>query len=90
MTAERDAAAGSPNLGWRALAPACRRAGLSMAELYIRYVALGGSASSIRFAHHVGGGSALDVDEHDLAVLALNERFLEMEQLERLPYAGGG
>ena len=31
-------------------------------------------------------GAVVPAGEHDLAVLALNERFLELDQTERLPY----
>ena len=72
--------------GWEALAPARQRAELSMAELFFRYVALGGSASSALLSSHFSTGVVLAPGEHDLAVLALNERFLELSALERLPY----
>lgn len=71
---------------WEALSPARRRAGLSMHELYLRYVELGGSAPAPLLARHLADGSALNDREHDLAVLALNERFLELDVTERLPY----
>lgn len=71
---------------WEALTPARQRAGLSMSELYFRYIALGGSAPSALLAQHFSAGARLPVGEHDLAVLALNERFLEMNAPERLPY----
>lgn len=80
----RDRAAPGP--AWRALAPARHRAQLSLHELHLRYVALGGLESAGSLARHLSYGSALDDREHDLAVLALNERFLELDASERLPY----
>lgn len=74
-------------MDWEALTPARQRAGLSMAELYLRYVALGGSVSKGLLSQHFSTGVEVTVGEHDLAVLALNERFLEMNVGERLPYA---
>lgn len=86
MTVDR--AGGAPtSLAWEALGPARHRARLSMAHLYIRYVALGGSASPASVAAHVGDGPSVAGAEHDLVVLALNERFLELDSAERLPYA---
>lgn len=80
-------AAEMPLTGWKALAPARQRAGLSMMALYFRYVALGGTASPKLLQHHFTDGAALADLEHDLAVLAINERFLELDAPERLPFA---
>lgn len=80
-----DGPSGGPG-AWEGLAPARRRAGLSAQELYLRYVALGGSAPSAALAAHCATGAPLDDAEHDLAVLALNERFLELDDRERLPF----
>ena len=74
--------------GWQALTPARHRARLSMTELYFRYVGLGGSAPSSLLSRHFTSGIALAAGEHDLAVLALNERFMELSAPERLPYEG--
>ncbi len=77
----------TPVSAWRALAPARHRARLSLHDLYLRYVGLGGSESADSLARHLSDGTTLDEREHDLAVLALNERFLELNASERLPYA---
>jgi hypothetical protein len=71
---------------WEALAPALHRAELSMGALYLRYVALGGSATSASLADHFVDGRPLATGEHDLAVLAINERFLELRIDDPLPY----
>jgi hypothetical protein len=71
---------------WQALAPACRRADLSLAALFIRYVALGGLASASQVNDHVQAGGPLAAREHDLTAQAINERFLELRSAERLPY----
>ena len=68
------------------LAAARGRAGLTLGEFYFRYVALGGSASPAALADHVSARGDLSRTEHDLAVLVLNERFLEIDSSERLPY----
>jgi hypothetical protein len=74
---------------WRALGPARRRAGLSGAALYLRYVGLGGLATRAELAAHIASGAPLSRLEHDVAVLALNERFLERHDPQRLPYRVG-
>lgn len=71
---------------WRALAPACQRADLSMVALHLRYVALGGIASLTTLTAHLASGANLSEMEHDVAVHAINERFLELQDGERLPY----
>lgn len=76
-------------LAWRALAPARRRADLSVIGLYVRYVALGGGATSAELEAHMDRGAPLTPTEHDIAVHAINERFLELGDSERLPYQVG-
>jgi hypothetical protein len=73
--------------GRRALTPARIRAGLTMQALYMRYIALGGAATEPQLVAHFGNGTRVSSGEHDLAVHALNERFLERGATERLPYA---
>jgi hypothetical protein len=77
------------DLSWKGLGPARRRADLSMAALFIRYVGLGGLASAAQLSAHVASGGPLSVVEHDVAVHAINERFLERHDPERLPYLIG-
>ncbi len=71
---------------WTALTPALERSGLSMADLYVRYVGLGGSDTRRALTDHLRSGGPMSIAEHDLAVLALNERFIEMNIADRLPY----
>lgn len=73
---------------WRALAPARLRASLTMGEFYLRYVAVGGSAAPSLLGRYMATGSPLSVNEHNFAALALNERFMELDAAERLPYRG--
>ena len=77
------------DISWRALTSARRRADLSMEALYIRYIALGGLASSAQLSAHFASGDPLSAIEHDVAVDAINERFLELHNPERLPYQSG-
>jgi hypothetical protein len=73
-------------MSWEGLAPACGRADLSMVALHLRYVALGGVASLRELSAHFASGAPVMELEHDTAVLALNERFLELHDAERVPY----
>jgi len=52
-------------------------------------VGLGGLASPAQLSAHFASGGPLSVTEHDVAVHAINERFLELRDPERLPYETG-
>jgi hypothetical protein len=71
---------------WQVLDPARRRAGLSVAALYLRYLELGGVASSAQLAAYLQTGVPLPALDHDVAVHAINERFFELRDPERVPY----
>ncbi|MEZ5264241.1 MAG: hypothetical protein R2755_21255 [Acidimicrobiales bacterium] len=77
-----------PDAAWRALTPARLRAELSVFELHLRFIALGGYTTLDALSQHCSAGVALAGRKHDLIVLALNERFLELRSSERLPYTG--
>jgi hypothetical protein len=69
-------------------------AGLSVPELWLRYFALGGTATAPQMEAHLDGerDSAFDVDDdlqHDTLVQALNERFMELHLDDALPYERG-
>ena len=70
--------------------PACERTELSMPALHLRCVALGGVASLGDLVAHCTSGEPLSAVDHDIAVHAVNERFLERNDPERLPYAPAG
>lgn len=69
-----------------ALVAACERAKMTMSSLFLRYIGLGGNGSSLEVADHCAGGPFLPVSEHNMLVQAVNERFLEVEDLHREPY----
>lgn len=79
-----------PAMSWEALAPACQRAELPMTALHLRYVALGGIASLRQLSAHLATGAPLPGAEHDVVVHAINERFLDLHDAERLPYGPAG
>jgi hypothetical protein len=67
---------------------------LSLPELWLRYFALGGTATESEVRAHVDGEheGAFDADgdvQHDTLVQALNERFMELDLHEPLPYERG-
>ena len=70
------------------------QAELTVPELWLRYFALGGTATPEEVEAHVDGqrGSPFDDDDdvqHDMLVHALNERFMEMELDHPVPYLRG-
>ncbi len=69
------------------LQAAREQAGLSEWDLWVRYFALGGSASQDVVQRHIREGDVLDAGQHDVLVHALNERFAEMELGRPLKYA---
>jgi hypothetical protein len=64
-----------------------REVGLSQAELWARYFALGGGATPDELEAVVEGASTLGAHEHDVLVHALNERSIELGSSRRWPYS---
>jgi hypothetical protein len=59
------------------LADGMARSGLSIPQLWLRYVAIGGSATASQLRDHVVNETCTDDHEHDLIAQAINETFLE-------------
>ena len=73
------------------LRTAMGQAELGLQELWLRYLALGGTATAEEVEAHVDGrrGGGFDGDghlQHDTLVQALNERFMEMDLNHPVPY----
>jgi hypothetical protein len=68
---------------------ACRDAGLSDSELWLRYFALGGTAMPEEVSEYVRGTRQPEATEYDVVVHAINERYMELHRPDRLPYAPG-
>jgi hypothetical protein len=69
------------------LRAAIGQSGLSVAQLWLRYLGLGGTATSFELDSYVHGwGGAFDDAQHDVVVQALNERFMEMGLDHPVPY----
>ncbi len=61
------------------------QAGMSLQELWIAYVALGGSARLDTVRAYLGGQAVPFVD-YDVLAQAINERFLEQGESYPVPY----
>jgi hypothetical protein len=61
---------------------------LTLAELWLRYFALGGTASAVEMTAYVQGlgDGGFDDAQHDVLVQSFNERFMEMDLDHPLPY----
>jgi hypothetical protein len=62
-------------------------AGLSLAELWLRYFELGGMSTPVELEAHLYGALAATGHNHDLIAHALNERFVELGRNHPVPYA---
>jgi hypothetical protein len=60
---------------------------LTVAEVWIRYFALGGEASEMEVDAYLNGAIALPAVQHDMLAHAINERLDEMAP-PRAPYSG--
>ena len=62
-----------------------RRGGLSIAELFVSYVALGGTVDHGALAGYLSGvGAVLDGHQRDIAVHAVNERLGDVGRTDEL------
>lgn len=64
------------NLGFN-LEDGAQLSGMSLPELWWRYVALGGESSPHALAAQIGGAAPVSRQEHNLIAQAINEGFLE-------------
>jgi hypothetical protein len=68
------------------LEAARQQAGLSEWDLWLRYFALGGSATRADVEWPTLNGGVLDDGQYDILVHALNERFADVDFGHPLPY----
>jgi hypothetical protein len=66
------------------------RAGLSREELWLRYFELGGRASPLELEAFLEGLLSSDRWQYDIVAHAINERLMELGEIDRLPYAFPG
>lgn len=62
-----------------ALAAGVALTGLDFEEFWLAYFALGGNCSPTELRSYLAGSRAWPVNEHDIAVLAVNERCVDMD-----------
>ena len=63
-------------------------AGLSQAELWLRYFELGGMSTPIEVEAYVFGLVVPGAHDHEVIVHALNERFTELGRNHPVPHSG--
>jgi hypothetical protein len=68
---------------------ACRDTGLSTSDLWVRYFGLGGTGMLAELRGYVRGTRRAAPGQYDVVVQAINERYMELDRPERLPYAEG-
>jgi hypothetical protein len=61
-------------------------AGLTLAELWLAYVAIGGSASQAQVAAYARGLRCPDSYEHNLIAQAINEHFIDQGEDHPVSY----
>jgi len=77
--------AGEPTLD--ALEAARRETGLSIAELWRRYFALGGMRTALEIDAFLNGALLAETRDRDVLAVALNETFAELGRDHRVPYS---
>jgi hypothetical protein len=70
----------------RGLANAFHRAELTVHELWLRYLALGGDAGPTEVDAYLNGLMPLPPLEHNLLALAINERLRDLPPPPQAPY----
>ena len=69
------------------LEQARREVGLSIADLWLRYFALGGMSTTLELEAIVFNALVADVHDRDVLTVAINERFAEMGGDHPIPYS---
>src|SRR3954465_8739367 len=64
-----------------------RELGLSDDDLWLAYVALGGSLSAVQLRNYFDGDYALNAREYDYLAQALNDRYIDRGEDHAVPYA---
>ena len=68
------------------LEAARRQTGLTLQDLWLRYITVGGRENLIGLQALLRGAAEPTPADHDAVVQALNERFMEMELAQRVAY----
>jgi hypothetical protein len=62
------------------------QSGLAIDELWVRYLALGGTSDLFGVDGYLTGAGGLDRRQHNILVVALNERFMDLGMNHPVPY----
>ena len=65
-----------------------RDLGLSLADLWMRYFALGGMSTALELEAYLYGALVVPPHDHDVIAVALNERYTELGGDHPVPYSG--
>ena len=74
-------------LGRRQLEFYMNHSGLTIDELWLRQISIGGDADALEVEAYVLGLLRLDPYQHDIIAQALNEHFLDQGQDHPVPYS---
>jgi hypothetical protein len=69
------------------LEEARKQVGLTISALWVRYFALGGMSTPLELEAVLFGALVADPHDRDLIVVALNERFAELDLGHPMPYS---
>ena len=69
------------------LEKARRNVGLSVADLWVRYFALGGMRTELEIEAYLYGALVATTHDRDVLAVALNERFAELGGDHPIPYS---
>jgi hypothetical protein len=75
---------------FRQMDAARARAGLSVQDLWLRYLALGGTSDAFELDGYLQGLMPLDVFQQDVLAQALNEALRDLYQAHRIPLSTPG
>lgn len=62
--------------------------GMTLPELWLRYIGVGGSESANTIQEHVSGDVHLSSRQHNVLAQAINEYFIERQQNHPVAYQG--
>jgi hypothetical protein len=80
----------SPDEDRTQLVKAFEGSGFSLAQLWLSYFALGGSAGQVEVEAYLAGLMPLSAHEHNVLAQAINERLAELPPPPRAPYREPG
>jgi hypothetical protein len=67
----------SPTSAGLSLSDGWDLSGLTLVELWLRYMALGGTATKAQLALYAHGPASLDLYQHNIIAQAINEHFID-------------